>query len=71
MCADLQASQVFFQLLDLALLPAELRLLLFECIDEDGAQLRVPHTFNLTFIIVRDQQGFNGGDILRAESEIR
>ena len=53
-----------------SLLLFDLRLLLFDRVDEHDVEVVVLHAFNLTLVVVRYQQRLDGGDIFGGESEV-
>ena len=48
----------------------DLGLLLFDGIDQDGADLRVFDAFDLAFLVAEGEQGFDLGDFLRDQAQI-
>ena len=67
-CAQL--SNVGLQLLDLLLLFANLLLLFFEGVDEDGGELIVLDAFDIAFRVAKRQQRLDLFHFLSAESDV-
>ena len=55
-------GELFSRMLDLRLLFFDLRLLLFDGVDEHDSELRILDTFDLTFLVVNGQPRLDLGD---------
>lgn len=60
----------FFERFDLYLLLFDLRLLFFECVDEESAQVVMLHVFDFALGATGDKKRFDCGDIFRAQAEV-
>ena len=58
------------QTLDLVLLSLDLFLLFLDCVHQDRSDAVVFHAFDFTFVVARDEQGLDRGDVFRSEAKV-